>query len=496
MGFKDLREYVEQLDSMGELTKLSGVSWDLEVGALAEMCPDAILFDDFPGYPHGYRMLIHMVKGQRWLLAVNMLTSNRQNALAKEWKERLQSIHAMPPKVVSDAVVLENVQEKKDVDVFKFPIPKIHPEDGGRYAGTDDTIITRDLDTGRINLGTFRLQAHGHNRLGLHIVHGKDTAQIIEQYHKRGKACPVAAVLGIDPSILIASCIETSSYGGMSEYDYAGCFRGEPVEVVQGELTGLPIPANSEIAIEGEVVPGDMALEGPFGEWTGYSEPRETHVIRVKRLMHRNNPILTVSSPTVATRPPSTYRQPGEPGLRGETMASGVLWQQMEMAGARGIKGVARYTKFLTVISIKNTFAGQARQVGHLATHCRAGGVLGKYIIVVDEDINPYDIDDVMWAVMRRADPQRAIDITRYCWSDRMDSAISYEEKKNPIPIAPVYNSRCVIDACRPVEWDPKLKRNVEYGADLRNKVQAKWGSLLGKHQDSTTARPIPATTE
>ncbi|MBI4331320.1 MAG: UbiD family decarboxylase [Chloroflexi bacterium] len=475
MAYRDLREYIDQVDKIGELKRLDGVSWDLEAGAIASMTPDAVLFDNFPGYPAGHRMLINIDRPsiRRWFLAVNMSTQAKGNALATEWKDRLLNLKPTPPKWVSHGPILENVHEGNDVNVLEFPAPKIHPDDGGRYLGTADVMITRDPTTGKENFGTFRMQVHEPATLGVYICHGKDTALILEEYHKQGKSCPVVAIVGIDPAMFIAGRCHLPHCAGVTEYDLAGYFKQESIEVVKGEFTGLPIPARAEIAIEGEIVPGDVMTEGPFGEWTGYSEPRESHVIRVKRVLHRNDPILTVVSPSPRTRPP------GDKGLVANPFEAGFIWEQLERAGIRRIKGVAYYSRFLLVISIKNSYAGHARQAGHVATQCHAGAFMGKYTIVVDEDIDPYKIQDVLWAVMRRADPQRAIDIVRYCWSDRMDSAISYEEKTSPVPILPVYNSRCVIDACKPVEWDPKLKRNVEYDPEMHKRVREKWGEVL-----------------
>jgi len=142
----------------------------------------------------------------------------------------------------------------------------------------------------------------------------------------------------------------------------------------------------------------------------------------------------------------------------------------MEKAGVRGIKGVARYSRMLEVISIKNSYAGHSRQAGYVATQCHGGAFMGRFTIVVDDDIDPYNLDQVIWAVIRRADPQRAIEIMRYCWSDAMDCGLPLEERRGDLPLANVYNSRCIIDACKPVEWDPNLKRAVVYSRSCSKK--------------------------
>jgi 4-hydroxy-3-polyprenylbenzoate decarboxylase len=233
------------------------------------------------------------------------------------------------------------------------------------------------------------------------------------------------------------------------------------------------------VAIEGEIPPDEFREEGPYGEWDGYGESAPGNIIKIKRILHRKDPILTSQSPSSASRPPA------KGGLVADPRSSGLLWHQMESAGARCIKSVAIYVnRFLQVVSIKNSYAGHARQIGHLATQCHAGAFMGRFTIVVDEEIDPYNLDQVIWAVLRWSDPERAIDILRYCWSDRMDCAIyPWDLKISQQPSAPVYSSRCVIDACRPIEWDAGYHRPIVYPPELREKIAGKWGDVIFKDQ-------------
>lgn len=286
------------------------------------------------------------------------------------------------------------------------------------------------------------------------------------------RPCPVVVVPGLDPAMFYASA-ERFAYNG-SEYDIAGWLKGEPLEVIMGKYTNIPIPARAEVAIEGEILPNELVVEGPFGEWTGYGEARKSWVMHVKRVMYRTNPILTVQSPT------SPARAPARGSLTPDPRISGVLWDQMEKAGVRGITGVAMYVnRLLTVVSIRNLYAGHARQAGHIATQAHASAYLGRYVIVVDEDVDPYNLDQVMWRVAKWADPERAIDIVRYCWSDRLDCGLYYDETKSDIPDAPIYNSRAVIDACRPFEWAPGYKEDVVLPEELVETIKGKWGHIL-----------------
>src|SRR5574340_1176527 len=174
MSYEDLREFIDQADKIGKLKRLNGVNWELEVGAIGEMSQDAVLFDNFPGYPKGYRVLVNMTKSvDLFLLAMNLKTEARENALAKVWRDCYRDFKPIPPKWVDAGPIQENIQRDDDVDVLKFPVPKLHPHDGGRYIGTADSLIMRDPESGQVNMGTFRTQVIDKATLVINICHGK-----------------------------------------------------------------------------------------------------------------------------------------------------------------------------------------------------------------------------------------------------------------------------------------------------------------------------------
>jgi len=165
-----------------------------------------------------------------------------------------------------------------------FPTPRWHPLDGGRYIGTGSFDITRDPDDGWVNLGTYRVMVHDARRLGYYISPGKHGRLHRQKYFDRGQPCPVAMVFGSDPLLFLASCTEIPF--GVSEYDWVGAIRGEPMQVTRGPGTGLPIPADAEIVVEGHASDQETLTEGPFGEWTGYyaSDSRQEPVLTVEAL--------------------------------------------------------------------------------------------------------------------------------------------------------------------------------------------------------------------
>ncbi|MDP2725961.1 MAG: UbiD family decarboxylase, partial [Dehalococcoidia bacterium] len=397
MAYKDLREWLARVEELGELRRAEGAHWDLELGAIAQMLEKgwrmtgkavgkasselegrpAILFDRIKDYPQGYRVLVGMLGSlPRLALTSNLPLDIDQWGYVQQWKRRLEAPQLIPPTLVSSGPVVENYYTGKDIDLWKFPTPRWFELDGGRYIGTASAIITRDPDSGWVNLGTYRVQVHDTDTLGFYISPGKHGRIHRDKYFARGEPCPVVMCFGHDPLLHLVSSMQVPY--GVSELDYAGGIRGEPLEVIKGEHTGLPIPAWAEIAIEGESPPGERRVEGPFGEWTGYyaSGEREEPVVKVKALMHRHNPIMTGVPP------------------RGSTLIRAAeIWNSLDKAGVPDVRGVWSYQgRFITVVSIKQRYPGHAKQAAVIASQCQSGAHIGRYVIVVDEDIDASNI--------------------------------------------------------------------------------------------------------
>src|SRR5690348_2839538 len=296
---EDLREFIARAEKAGELLRVKGADWDLEMGALAEIVyharpePPAILFEDVPGYPKGMRLLSGATNSSKRLaITLGLPVPSNPLDVVRAYRDRMKAHRPIPPQVVSKGSVLENILRDDAVDLFKFPVPRLHELDGGRYIGTDDLVVMRDPDDGWINGATYRCMVQDRNRVNIWMSPGKHGRQIREKYFRAGKPCPVLISCGHDPLLFLAGGNELKF--GMSEYDYAGGHRGLPYDVVLSELHGLPMPANAEIVLEGDMVADETAREGPFGEFTGYyaSSPSEQPVVRVRRVYHRNDPVL------------------------------------------------------------------------------------------------------------------------------------------------------------------------------------------------------------
>jgi 4-hydroxy-3-polyprenylbenzoate decarboxylase len=472
--YADLREWLEIVDSLGELKKVDGADWNLEMGTLAELIAheskgpvSAVLFDNIKDYPKGYRALFAQnASFKRMALNLGLPLDLDGLDLVRAFRQKLAGHKPIPHKIVKKGPILENVLKGKDVDLLKFPVPFMHELDGGRYIGTACLVITKDPEEGWVNFGAYRGMVQDKNSMTLYISPGKHGGIQRRKWFEQKKPCPVIISVGQDPVLFMVSGNEIDY--GVSEFDYAGGLKGEPIEVIEGEVTGLPFPAEAEIVIEGFMKPDDVLKEGPFGEWTGYyaSSIRPEPVIRVERIYHRNEPILCCARPG---RPPSDY------SLAKCFVKSALIWDQVERAGVPDVKGVwcheAGGGRLLNIISIKQRYPGHARQAMLVASQVHAGAYLGRYVVVVDEDIDPTNTFDVLWALSTRSDPVESIEILRRCWSGPLDPRIQPGKKG--------FNSRAVIDACRPFEWMKDFPPVAESSPELKEKVRKKWKKVI-----------------
>lgn len=466
---RDLRAWLQRAEELGELVRVRGAHWDLEIGAIVDlyqmrMGRPALLFEEIPGYPAGYRVAANALTSLR---RINMTLGLDPELPAMDlihwWRKVGRARGWIPPEEVAWGPVLEHVQTGDEVDLWKFPVPRWHEHDGGRYIGTGCLVIQRDPDTGWVNVGTYRVQVQDRNLASVMITAGKQGRMILEKYWSRGEPCPVAVCVGQDPLLLFVSGLEIP--WGVSEYEVAGGLLGEPVQVVRGPTTGLPVPAHGELVIEGFIHPGDRVPEGPFGEWTGYyaGGQGQEPAIRVTAVLHRSDPIILGNIPAPPPCDDTYYR-----GF----LRAAEVWDQLEACGIPGIQGVwaheAGGSRQWLTISIHQRYPGHSKQVGLAAAAVQAGAYANKYVVVVDDDIDPTDIHQVIWAMCTRVDPVEDVEILRRQWSSGLDPTARHR-----------LNARMVIDACRPWEARDRFPRVARASRELQERVKARFPELF-----------------
>jgi UbiD family decarboxylase len=469
--YKDLREFIDLVAKLGALRRIEGADPRFEIGGITEVaaglpdCP-ALLFDTIKGFPPGFRVFTNATTNvQRAALALGLDPGLRPLDALKAWMEKRKNLTPQPPVTVKIAAFLDNTIAGRDVDIARFPAPIWHRHDGGPFIGSGSLVIMRDPDSGWINASIYRVQVHGPNRVTVQFDHGgRHGAIIAKKYWDRSESCPVAIVHGEDPALFIAGFEYLPD--GRSEYEFAGSIKGAPIEVFDGPQTGLPLPALAEIIFEGRLLPMSEATlpEGPFGEFTGYyaAAARPGPVMEVSAIHHRNNPILLGSPPM---KPPRFHF--------GLPFRAATIWSNLEASGVTDVVGAWQHvSQLMTVVALRQRYDGHAKRAALVAA---AHSYMARIVVVVDDDIDPSNLADVMWAVATRCEPAEGIDIVRNAWSSALDPRISPEDKEAGVTA----HSKAIIDACRPFAWRDKFPPTSALSPDEAREIEEKWGKFL-----------------
>jgi len=476
--FDSLRAFIDKVSEMGEVKVIEGADPEYEIGVLTDLMAEApnpplLIFDKVKGCEPGYRVASNLFTTPgRTALGLGFSPELKGMELVKAMRDRITAgIELVPPVEVETGPVKENIDIGEQVDLFKFPTPKWHELDGGPYIGTGDICITRDPDEGWVNFGTYRVQIVDKSTLTILCDYGHHGNIIRQKYWDRGMSCPIAICCGQEPILFLASNWERVPWG-VSEYDFAGGLRGEPVEITRGVTTDLPIPATAEIVIEGEWMPPDVETrpEGPFGDFYGYyaSGQNDMPAVRVKSVLFRNEPIIQGNP---ASRFPAVWTL-GRPIQKAAT-----LWAELDrqIPGVQGVWMIEEATVHsIPVISIKQQYGGHAKQAAMLAAAFACSAFCSRFIIVVDEDIDPSNLSEVMWALGTRVEPE-SIDIVRDCWDALGDPMLSPEQRRLNQQVM----TRALIVACKPYWWKDEFKAAIKNSPELLEKVKKKWAHLL-----------------
>ncbi len=476
---QDLREWLDRAEGINELVQIDKpVDRDEEMSAItylvAKQNPSpAILFDNPRGYEDsaiGARMLWNILgpSSKRIALTIEEPPETPTLELIRRLKDKMKD--RIPPREVpaAEAPVYENTLEGADIDLEELPIPRHWPLDGGRYAGTADAVFTRDPDSGYLNVGTYRMMFQGKQQVGLYLSPGKDARLHITRYWEKGESVPVAAAWGIDPLFMLVG--SQTFPKNVSEYEFAGGIKGEAIPVVRAQTSDLLLPANAELVVEGVIHPNSVKTEGPFGEFPGYYGRPEAGcpLVDITRVHYRSNPVLT--NAIMADYP--SCEQSGFFAV----IRSARIWDDLDKLGIPGVQGVYAHPAGaggfgMTVISLEQRYAGHAAQCLALAAQVPGGAYYTKWIIAVDEDIDPTDMDQVIWAMSSRCNPIEDIDLLRNTWSTWLDPT------QNPPEERP-YGSKALINACKEHRYLPVFSKRTTLRREMYDQVAERWKEL------------------
>lgn len=464
---KDLREWIKACEKEGELKRVTAeVDWNLEISHIATLNErkrgPALLFENVKGYD--IPVIISTVStSKRMAMTLGMPTTYSMCNICREWMNNVKK-GLIKPVELKDGPVMEEVVERERVNLFDFPAPRYYPEDGGRFIGTAGFLVTQDPETGWTNLGTYRMQVLDEKSIGVYIIKGKHADLMLEKYRKMGKKMPAAAVVGGDPiTFIMASAyipFETD------EYDMIGALRHEPIEVIKSKVTGLKLPANAEIILEGEIDPFDMRPEGPLGEWTGYYSGKAKEALpkmwlNVRRILRRKKPIFlatTVGGPIGDTHMVASLR------------GTATLWTDLENMKVPGIQSVYMPAEacgmMWAIVSVKTMYPGHANQVGTAVISTTSGHYALKGVIVVDADIPADDMARVWWALSVRYNPIQGTQIINRGRASPLDPSLPVDARD--------INSRIIIDATIPFEWKEK-PIEITLDKEMSKRVLSRW---------------------
>lgn len=467
IDFPDLRSALSLLKEKGELATVTGeVNWDLELGALTRQVlkkkGPALLYNNIKDYnspdsrcTQVTTSLFASFRRLSLLLGFDDQVSNQEliNYVIKKNKEGIK------PVMVDSGPVHENIILGDDVNLYDFPVPKWHHLDGGRYINTFGAVVTKDPDTGEVNVGVYRGMLADKDKISVLILNNQHWGHHWSKYKERNEPMPIACVYGWDPimDFIAGSPIPKDA----CEYDVIGAYRNKPVPLVKCKTVDLEVPASAEIVVEGHISPDPDALisEGPFGEYTGYVSdiPTPRHYIQVSAITHRNNPIFR------GTLEGSLPGASGENSHISAIQRAAIAWNLLESQGISGIKNV--YVHPVTngtniIVQIKKTYEGQPKQIAAALWGSGAATFRYKYVIVVDEDIDPSDYSAIDWAIAYRVNPDsNDIIVFPGSFGSTIDPSSPMEDRNLPELGSGLWN-RMLIDATKTF----KYPRRPEWG--------------------------------
>ncbi len=486
MKYKDLRDFISQLEKQGELKRITA-----EVDPYLEMTEisDRVLKQEGPA------LLFENPKGSNIPVLANLFGTARRVAMGmgadsvtelrgigellaylkepeppKGMKDAMEKIPVfkqvlnMAPKVINSPACQQVIRAGDEVDLSVFPIQTCWPDDAAPLI-TWPLVITQGPNKERQNLGIYRQQVIGKNKVIMRWLAHRGGALDFKEWQEAhpGKPFPVSVALGADPATILAAVTPVPDQ--LSEYAFAGLLRGSKTEVANCLSNDLQVPASAEIVLEGFIYPDEMAAEGPFGDHTGYyNEVDEFPVFTVERITQRQAPIYH-----------STYtgRPPDEPAILGVALNEvfvPILQKQFpEITDFYLPPEGCSYR--MAVISMKRQYAGHAKRVMLGTWSFLRQFMYTKFVIVVDDDVNVRNWQDVIWAITTRMDPARDLTILE-------NTPIDYLDFASPVS---GLGSKVGFDATNkwPGETNREWGKTIQMSEEVVKRVDEMWDTLF-----------------
>ncbi len=485
MKYKNLRDFIQQLEAAGELKRIQAeVNPELEITEICDRVLQregpALLFENVKGFStpvlgnlFGTTRRVAMAMGTADVASLRQIGETlawlRQPDPPKGMREAWQSLPIykkvldMAPKTVAKGACQQIVIEADDVDLYKLPVQTCWPEDVAPLLTWGLTITKGPLKE-RQNIGIYRQQLLARNKIIMRWLAHRGGALDYRDWRKQhpDKPFPVAVALGADPATILAAVTPIPDM--LSEFAFAGLLRGARSKLVKCISHDLEVPSSAEYILEGYLHPGEMAAEGPYGDHTGYyNEVEEFPVMTVERITHRRDPIYH-----------STYtgKPPDEPAMLGvalnEVFVPILQKQFSEIVDFYLPPEACSYR--MALVSIRKQYAGHAKRIMLGVWSFLRQFMYTKFVVVLDEDVNIRDWKDVVWAISTRVDPARDTTILE-------NTAIDYLDFASP---EPGLGSKMGIDATN--KWDGETHRHwgrpIKMSEEVVKAVDELWPKL------------------
>ncbi len=477
MAYPDLSAFIADLENRGLLKRIKvEVDVDLEITEISDRVVKsggpALLFENVKGYKMPVvTNLFGSLERMQLALGVDNLDKIGEELLAilqpSEFPAtfmdklkalpRLAQLSSFIPKIVKSGPCKEVIQ-KDTPSLAGIPILKCWPEDGGPFI-TLPLVFTKDPETGRRNVGMYRMQVYDDRTTGMHWHIHKDGTEHYRKRQRSGKKMPVAVAIGADPVVTFSATAPLPA--GIDEMLFAGFLRKEPVELVKCETVDLEVPAQAEIILEGYVDPEETRLEGPFGDHTGYYSLADYYpVFHLTCITHRKNPIYQA---TIVGRP---TMEDAYIGKATERIFLPLMKLQLPEVVDINMPPEGVFHNCI-IVSIKKSYPGQAKKV--MSALWGLGlMMLAKLIIVLDDDVDVQNISEVMWRVFNNIDAGRDVMMA--------EGPLDALDHSSPTPYL---GTKMGIDATRkwPSEGHPReWPGDIVMSEDIRKLVDRKWG--------------------
>lgn len=468
MAFKGNRHFIEALEESGDLVRVKEeTDWDLEAGAFVRYSNEkkgpAILFEKIKDYPVGYSIFGSPLGTYRRLaIALGLKPDVSVREVQAAFEKGIE--HPIKPIIVDSGRCKEKIFTGAKADLFRLPSPLIHDGDGGRYIGTWHMLVTKDPDSQWTNWGMYAMMIYNRNHIVGAWRPASDLGKILaSKYFSRGKPMPFAAVIGADPLSALASI---TPFGiGQNEVDYAGGLIGSPLELVKCETNDLLVPAHAEIVLEGEILPNLEEQHGPFGEHPGYRIPADRRpVCCIHAITHRRDPILTMTNPGVMVYDGNVCSSmTASVAHKKHLKEHGIPVTDVDIPAIGG--------QHMIVVGVKPTTANMAMRIKNILL---SRPVWQHKILVVEDDVDVFNLDEVMHAFATKCHPFRGVTASHEYGVTVLSPYLDPFEREAR------KGASLLLDCTWPTEWSkekeisPRVSFNEVYPEDVKKTVLRK----------------------